>query len=69
MNGEYDEAENVLHVALRMAQDIDSYDGVTYVYNQLANIAFERVSLRGPHWWIGTLFTLLTGITLASASK
>ncbi|XP_044015073.1 tetratricopeptide repeat protein 19 homolog, mitochondrial isoform X2 [Aphidius gifuensis] len=39
--GEYKKAEQMLHVALRQAQSIQSYDGVTYVYDVMANLAFE----------------------------
>lgn len=31
----------MLHVALRQAQSLQSYDGVTYVYDVMANLAFE----------------------------
>ena len=41
---DFDHAEMVLHVALKMAQDMDSQDGVTYIYDQLANVSFVRVS-------------------------
>ena len=46
---QYDHAENMLHIALRMAQDLNNYDGITYVYDQLANVAFERVSSPPVH--------------------
>lgn len=39
---EYEKAERILHMALRMAQDIQSKDGITYVYDTLANLAMER---------------------------
>lgn len=39
---EYDKAEQMLHLALRMAQDIHSKDGITYVYDVMANLAMER---------------------------
>ena len=41
--GDFDHAERMLHIALRMAQDLGHYDAVTYVYDQMANVAFERV--------------------------
>ena len=41
--GDFDHAERMLHIALRMAQDLRHYDAVTYVYDQMANVAFERV--------------------------
>ncbi|KAH8357874.1 hypothetical protein KR200_011635 [Drosophila serrata] len=39
---QYDKAEQMLHLALRMAQDIQSKEGVTYVYDIMANLAMER---------------------------
>ncbi|KAH8413368.1 hypothetical protein KR009_010397 [Drosophila setifemur] len=39
---QYDKAEQMLHLALRMAQDIQSKDGITYVYDIMANLAMER---------------------------
>ena len=41
--GDFEHAERMLHIALRMAQDLGNYDAVTYVYDQMANVAFERV--------------------------
>lgn len=38
---EYKKAEKMLHIALKMAQDLMSFDGVTYIYDVLANLAFE----------------------------
>lgn len=31
----------MLHVALRQAQQLQNYDGITYVYDVMANLAFE----------------------------
>ncbi|KAH8297910.1 hypothetical protein KR018_000595 [Drosophila ironensis] len=39
---QFDKAEQMLHLALRMAQDLQSKDGVTYVYDLMANLAMER---------------------------
>lgn len=39
--GEYEKAEQMAHLALRMAQDIQSYDGITSCYDVMANLAFE----------------------------
>ncbi|XP_043065377.1 tetratricopeptide repeat protein 19 homolog, mitochondrial isoform X2 [Drosophila ficusphila] len=39
---QYDKAEQMLHLALRMAQDIQSKDGITYVFDIMANLAMER---------------------------
>lgn len=42
MKGEYDKAENILHIALKMAFDLNNQDGVAYIYDVLANVAFDR---------------------------
>ncbi|XP_036232360.1 tetratricopeptide repeat protein 19 homolog, mitochondrial [Bactrocera oleae] len=39
---EFDKAEQMLHLALRMAQDLHSKEGVTYIYDVMANLAMER---------------------------
>lgn len=39
---EYAKAEQMLHLALRMAQDLKSKDGVTYIYDVMGNLAMER---------------------------
>lgn len=39
--GEFQKAEQMAHLALRMAQDIQSYDGITFCYDVMANLAFE----------------------------
>ncbi|XP_032519706.2 tetratricopeptide repeat protein 19 homolog, mitochondrial [Danaus plexippus] len=39
---EFDKAEQLLHVALRQAQQINHQLGVTYVYDVMANLALER---------------------------
>lgn len=38
---EWDKAEQMLHLALRMAQDLQSRDGITFVYDIMANLAME----------------------------
>lgn len=40
--GEFDKAEQMAHLALRSAQDIQSYDGITLCYDIMANLAFDR---------------------------
>ncbi|XP_075154063.1 tetratricopeptide repeat domain 19 [Haematobia irritans] len=40
--GKFDKAEQMLHLALRMAQDLQSRDGITYVYDVMGNLALER---------------------------
>lgn len=39
---QYDKAEQMLHLALRMAQDLQNKDGITYVFDVMANLAMER---------------------------
>lgn len=39
---EFDKAEQMAHLALRMAQDIQHYDGITLCYDVMANLAFDR---------------------------
>ncbi|KAH8395709.1 hypothetical protein KR222_010266, partial [Zaprionus bogoriensis] len=41
-NEQYDKAEQMLHLSLRMAQDLQSSHGITYVYDLMANLAMER---------------------------
>lgn len=38
---QYDKAEQMLHLALRMAQDQQSKQGITYVFDVMANLAME----------------------------
>lgn len=40
--GEYNKAEQMAHLALRMAQDVQNYDGITLCYDIMANLAFDR---------------------------
>lgn len=39
---EYDKAEQLLHVALRQAQQMQHHLGITYIYDVMANLALER---------------------------
>lgn len=38
---QYDKAEQMIHLALRMAQDLKDNEGVTYCYDIMANLAME----------------------------
>lgn len=40
--GDYDKAEQLLHVALKQAQQIQHQLGITYIYDVMANLALER---------------------------
>lgn len=39
---QYEKAEQMLHLSLRMAQDLQSSNGITYVYDLMANLAMEQ---------------------------
>lgn len=39
---QYDKAEQMAHLALRMAQDIQHYDGITFCFDTMGNLAFVR---------------------------
>lgn len=51
-NGEPQKAERLLHIALKMAQDLKHEKGITYVYDTMANLAFEN----GEHQKAQSLF-------------
>lgn len=38
---QYDKAEQMIHLALRMAQDLQDSEGITYCYDIMANLAME----------------------------
>lgn len=40
--GEHHKAEQMLHLALRMAQDMQNKDAVTFVFDVMANLAMEQ---------------------------
>lgn len=42
---EYEKAEQLLHIALRQAQQIHHQLGITYIYDVMANLALEREQL------------------------
>ncbi|XP_049877001.1 tetratricopeptide repeat protein 19 homolog, mitochondrial [Pectinophora gossypiella] len=42
---EYEKAEQLLHIALRQAQQMQHELGVTYIYDVMANLALEREQL------------------------
>lgn len=39
---QYDKAEQLLHLALRMAQDLQHFNAITLCFDIMANLAFER---------------------------
>ncbi|XP_003707054.3 tetratricopeptide repeat domain 19 [Megachile rotundata] len=42
---EFEKAEQMLHVALMQAQTLQHYDGITYVYDVMANLAYDTNNL------------------------
>lgn len=42
---EYEKAEQLLHIALRQAQQVHHQLGITYIYDVMANLALEREQL------------------------
>lgn len=44
--GEFAKAEKMLHLALRQAQTIQHYDAITYIYDVMANLAFDTGDYR-----------------------
>lgn len=40
--GEFDKAEQMAHLALKIAQETQNYDGITLCYDIMANLAFDR---------------------------
>ena len=41
--GNYDKAESLFHIGLKMATDMGHQNGVTYVLDLMANLALEMV--------------------------
>jgi len=41
-NGDFKEGEVILHAALKIAQTLNHFDGITYVYALLAKLAFRQ---------------------------
>lgn len=41
--GHIETADTIFHVALRMAQDMNHYNAISYIYSLMANMAFEQV--------------------------
>ncbi|XP_048508334.1 tetratricopeptide repeat protein 19 homolog, mitochondrial isoform X1 [Athalia rosae] len=44
--GEYKKAEQMLHIALRQAQALQNHDAITYIYDVMANLAFDMGEYR-----------------------
>merc|ERR1719510_1470211 len=44
--GEYDKAEHIFHIALKMAQDVQHQDAILYIHDLLANLAYEMGDLK-----------------------
>ncbi|XP_063233876.1 tetratricopeptide repeat protein 19 homolog, mitochondrial [Bacillus rossius redtenbacheri] len=68
--GELDKAEQMLHLALKMAQELQNAQAVTYVYDLLANLAYDRGDLvKAEPLFVSVLQRLLGSGTPASDNK
>ncbi|XP_013162788.1 PREDICTED: tetratricopeptide repeat protein 19 homolog, mitochondrial [Papilio xuthus] len=63
--GEYEKAEQLLHVALRQAQQMRNESGITYIYDIMANLALEREQLDKAK----QLFVAVTQRIMAEGAK
>ncbi|KAG8238488.1 hypothetical protein J437_LFUL004951 [Ladona fulva] len=63
--GELNKAEQMLHLALKIAQEKQSQDGITYVYDLLANLAVEKGDLAKAE----KLFVTVMQRLMASGAK
>ncbi|CAK1584509.1 unnamed protein product [Parnassius mnemosyne] len=62
---EFDKAEQLLHVALRQAQQMQNQLGITYIYDVMANLALEREQLDKAK----KLFVVVTQRIMADGAK
>ncbi|XP_063366819.1 tetratricopeptide repeat protein 19 homolog, mitochondrial [Cydia amplana] len=62
---QYDKAEQLLHIALRQAQQMNHKMGVTYIYDVMANLALEREQLDKAK----QLFVAVTQRIMADGAK
>lgn len=62
---QYDKAEQLLHVALRLAQQQQNEQGVVYCYDLMANVAFNRLELNKAE----KLFVSVLQMLLATGTK
>lgn len=61
---QYDKAEQLLHIALRLAQQQQNEQGITYCYDLMANVAFDRYELdKAEKLFVSVLQRLLSGGT------
>lgn len=59
--GELNKAEQLLHLALKIAQQSQNQDGITYVYDLLANLALEKGELaKAEKLFVSVMQRLLT---------
>ncbi|CAH0557843.1 unnamed protein product [Brassicogethes aeneus] len=61
---QYDKAEQMLHLALRLAQQQQSQQGIIYCYDLMANLAFERFELEKAEKLFVVVLQLLLGTGL-----
>lgn len=62
---QYDKAEQLLHIALRLAQQQQNQQGVVYCYDLMANVAFNRMELNKAE----KLFVSVLQMLLATGTK
>lgn len=62
---QYDKAEQLLHIALRLAQQQQNQQGVIYCYDLMANLAFNRIELEKAQ----KLFVSVLQMLLATGTK
>lgn len=62
---QYDKAEQLLHIALRLAQQQQNEQGVVYCYDLMANVAFDRLQLAKAE----KLFVSVLQMLLSSGTK
>lgn len=61
---QYDKAEQLLHVALRIAQQQQNEQGILYCYDLMANVAFNRLELnKAEKLFVSVLQMLLSNGT------
>lgn len=62
---QYEKAEQLLHVALRIAQQQQNEQGVVYCYDLMANVAFNRLELNKAE----KLFVTVLQMLLSTGTK
>lgn len=58
---QFNKAEQLLHIALRIAQQTNNEDGIVYCFDLMANLAFERRELEKAEKLYVTVLKILMG--------